>query len=379
MGQLSRAAAQKFKLNTFKHYLWLKNTQKGRNDNVMWRGTTEDHCLASGLDDYPRSSPPSLDIDEHVDLVSWLLAAARLVQQVNDMDGLGRHKDNVVSSLVAGDMQMLERKLDRLFTGQYFSDWGTSKKPQRPAVQGLTNHCGYVSIMPLLLQLLRPSDYRLGRLLEVLGDHELFWSDHGIRSLCHNHVLFGTKEDYWRGPVWMNMNYLALSALHVYARLEGPHADQAAQLFARLRVNVSWLCCLTEQLVDTVSGVYRNKTSVFESYDSETGAGRGPHPFTGWTSLVVLILSDDYVDLTAGQFGAFRCSLDHVYLVAEKSMAMHEIFLFLKFGLTALVVCGAVWFVGFYVFDSAPGPKKRHVSLAKARRIANGNWQERGK
>ena len=36
----------------------------------------------------------------------------------------------------------------------------------------------------------------------------------------------------------MNINYLAVSALHHYAHLPGPHQHQATQLYHRLRNNV---------------------------------------------------------------------------------------------------------------------------------------------
>ena len=31
---------------------------------------------------------------------------------------------------------------------------------------------------------------------------------------------------YWRGYIWMPINYLALQALHTYAAGGGPHADR---------------------------------------------------------------------------------------------------------------------------------------------------------
>ena len=41
---------------------------------------------------------------------------------------------------------------------------------------------------------------------------------------------WGNQHDppYWRGPIWINMNYLALRALHRYRSLEGPHQQVRA-------------------------------------------------------------------------------------------------------------------------------------------------------
>ena len=75
-------------------------------------------------------------------------------------------------------------------------------------------HEGYISLFPLLLSLLEPSSPHLGSVLSLLRDPEQLWSPYGIRSLSKSHPLFGKGEDYWRGPIWIQMNYLALGALY---------------------------------------------------------------------------------------------------------------------------------------------------------------------
>ena len=54
----------------------------------------------------------------------------------------------------------------------------------------------------------------LGSVLDLLRDPEHLWSPYGLRSLSASHPEFGTGENYWRGPIWIQMNYLALQALH---------------------------------------------------------------------------------------------------------------------------------------------------------------------
>jgi mannosyl-oligosaccharide glucosidase len=48
-----------------------------------------------------------------------------------------------------------------------------------------------------------------------VGDEEELWSEFGLRSLSKKDEFYGTAENYWRGPVWMNMNYLAVAQLLV--------------------------------------------------------------------------------------------------------------------------------------------------------------------
>ena len=101
--------------------------------------------------------------------------------------------------------------------------------PKHPAVSLLNtppddsyHECnrGYLSLFPLFLSLVDPSSPHLGAMLDLMSDPEHLWSPYGIRSLSLSHPDFGKGEDYWKGAIWMPMNYMALSALHeVFAPL----------------------------------------------------------------------------------------------------------------------------------------------------------------
>ena len=86
------------------------------------------------------------------------------------------------------------------------------------------------------------------------------------------------------GAIWINMNYMVLSALQYYARVPGPSADQARQIYRQLR----------SRLLKNMMRVYERTGHVWEQYDDQTGDGKGCHPFTGWSSLIVLIMSELY-------------------------------------------------------------------------------------
>ena len=65
------------------------------------------------------------------------------------------------------------------------------------------------------------------------------------------------------------------------AKVAGPHQKQATDIYTKLRRN----------LVETVYKSWKETGFAWEQYNPETGAGQRTQHFTGWTSLVVKIMS----------------------------------------------------------------------------------------
>jgi len=74
--------------------------------------------------------------------------------------------------------------------------------------------------------------------------------------------------------------------LHHYAYVEtgGPYTAQAAAIYAQLRAG----------LVGNMFKEWERTGYVWEQYAPADGLGHKAHPFTGWSALVLLIMSEMY-------------------------------------------------------------------------------------
>ena len=125
---------------------------------------------------------------------------------------------------------------------------------------------------------------RLLRVLEMLQDERLLWSPYGLRSLSLSDPLAGTGEDYWKGNIWININYLVVASLHKNYLRDGPYAAQALDVYTKLRA----------ALVGTISSSFASSGFIWEQYSPFTGKGMRTHPFTGWSALVVNMMAERY-------------------------------------------------------------------------------------
>lgn len=271
--------------------------------------------LASGLDDYPRASHPT-DDERHVDLRCWIAFAAGVMADIAKTLGQDWQEFEATHRLLSDN-----RLLDELHwspKGQQYSDFGLHtdnvklEKPKPPQnlkphqhpphmdtdkirvvlsepTPQFVNTFGYVSLFPFLLKIVDADSPKLKQILQDIIDPRKLWTDFGLRSLSRSSKFYGrynTEHDppYWRGAIWINMNYLCLSALHHYSSLPGPYQDKAKKVYVDLRKNV----------VENILKEYERTGYIWENYHDKTGEGKGSHPFTGWSALVVLIMAEKY-------------------------------------------------------------------------------------
>ncbi|KAF8472486.1 mannosyl oligosaccharide glucosidase-domain-containing protein [Kalaharituber pfeilii] len=71
-----------------------------------------------------------------------------------------------------------------------------------------------------------------------MADPEELWSPYSLCLLSKSDLYFSTEGNHWCGPLWININYIALCNLLEYARVPGPGQKQVRQMYLDLRKNV---------------------------------------------------------------------------------------------------------------------------------------------
>lgn len=303
-----------------KWFSWFNTTQVGNEPlTYYWRGRDDQtkkelnpKTLTSGLDDYPRASHPNTK-ERHVDLRCWMALASGILSDI--AKELGENwKEYEATHSVLSDNGLLD-KLHWSPKKQRYSDYGlhsdrvvlVKPKPPKNLQPGqpydkekirevkiepqmqFVESFGYVSLFPFMLKIVEPSSLKLYKILNDLTNTDLLWTNYGLRSLARNAPQYqkrNTEHDppYWRGAIWINMNYLTLSALHHYSNIPGPYQQLANGIYKDLRANV----------VNNLIKEYYRTGYIYEQYDDISGEGKGCHPFTGWSALVVLIMAEKY-------------------------------------------------------------------------------------
>lgn len=202
-----------------KHYFWYRNTQRGdiksydreafsTKEAYRWRGRSMQHILTSGLDDYPRAQPPHPG-ELHVDLISWMGMMTRTLRRIADIVGETEDAEEFKAYETA-----IERNIEDLHWNekeQTYCDATIDAYEESVHVC----HKGYISLIPFLTGMVGPNNPHLKAVLDLIRDPKELWTDYGIRSLSKKDKFYGTDENYWRSPIWINVNYLVVKSLYV--------------------------------------------------------------------------------------------------------------------------------------------------------------------
>ena len=326
---------------------WFETTQKNKNA-YHWNRRNSEHNYPSGFDDLPRGMTPNEE-ENHLDLNIWLLELEKtllLLSEFFDKESINiynksiqERKNNIKKNLFSdelniytdylgpqfkkikvkkyprkvfpylwrNDNQCGENVLNPIGTRAECNPYSDSpccsefgwcgntqnhcncpkcirsykleeRKEYKKKENTFNPHIGYINLFPIFFGDFNEKE--LGNLFKFLGDKNEFLSDYGIRSLVKNDLLYRTGDDYWRGKIWIQINYLVLQGLNNYFI----NNKEIKNIYDDVRYGV----------IKAVYRTWSRSHTFFENYDDKTGEGVMNHPFNGWTSTILLILSENY-------------------------------------------------------------------------------------
>ncbi|KAL0700934.1 hypothetical protein Bca4012_057056 [Brassica carinata] len=296
-------------------FQWFNTSQTGKErGSYFWHGrdntTTRElnpKTLSSGLDDYPRASHPSED-ERHVDLRCWMYLAADCMHSITELlgkqDKISKEDYDSTAKLLSNFDLLNQMHYDKDH-GAYF-DFGNHTEKVKLVWKEAISENGQLSRQLVRktsgkpkLRLVPQVGYAspiLEKQLDLISNRSILWSDYGLVSLAKTSSMYmkrNTEHDapYWRGPIWMNMNYMILSSLHHYSKVDGPYSEKARAIYKELRSN----------LIRNVVRNYYETGYIWEQYDQDKGTGKGTRLFTGWDFYIRLLVGLYFIEKVLSQ------------------------------------------------------------------------------
>ncbi len=250
-------------------------------DNAMQSGADNDAALTND----PEDRSAILAVDASVWSMREYLAMAVLAERLGDTTNANEYRAKAAATRQA-ILDKLWSKQDRMFLN-------------RMRDSGAWIHVlDWMSFLPLLDGLLPEEDARRMIRAHLLNETEMR-APHGLRSLAKSDPAYNNEaiiEPYsnWRGPVWINVNFVDWIVLRRYGFRDEAH----------------WLAL-------TLAGDLERDIvrwgSMHEDYNAETGDGLAPTPeqspggkfagFVGWDLLAQDMLQCEVTGTHCGMMG----------------------------------------------------------------------------
>lgn len=227
---------------------WFENNDDDRDGIVQYN-----HPNSSGLDDNPLWDE-GMPV-ESPDINTYLVMQCEALSKIADILGLS---EEAVSWRSRADA-LTQRLVDQLWDEQAGVFW--AMRGHKP-VKVLTPF----NLYPLLTGRLPPEITR--RLVGHLLSRDEFWTKYPIPSVAHGDPKFDPNQ-MWRGPTWVNINYLFIEGLARCGYLD-----------------------LARELRDKTLNLLMQHDDIYEYYNPDTG---DPPPQAasvfGWSSAVFVDLA----------------------------------------------------------------------------------------
>lgn len=215
----------------------IKNRDKNQNGLLEWLGDPNNltcKCGESGLDNSPR-----FDFDEDMDAIDFTTFSAHdslylsyIYKELGDKMNYDKWQKYYEETSKKINSLMWNEDygayFDRLFNGK------------------LTKVLTPASFLPLFANI--PTKSQAEKMVKILVDKELLWTELPLSSISKNHPAYST--DMWRGGVWLNFNYFIIKGLLNYGYTEIANE-------------------LKEKTLTAVNKWYKKTGAIFEFYDSQ--------------------------------------------------------------------------------------------------------------
>ena len=260
------------------HWYLTQMQSKAAPQTFVWQGRSGDGALDSGLDDFPRFPHPS-PLEANVDAQAWMAAVAQWMTIL-----AGAVNDSVREEQYAQDAQEIALLLSKYFWSMeqgFYVDIRRKEETDSGAME-YGHHVGFPGMLPLCLSVERDPERIDSMLTRMLDEKDLLDPRSGLLSLSQKDAAYRQSGNYWRGNIWANVQYLCAAAMYHTYEKDYPKAGQLRREIESRFIQVA------------MENYGRDDGGIFETYHPVTGIGYNNLPFTGWTTLVSLMMSQQY-------------------------------------------------------------------------------------